>query len=130
MLAATMPKASPARPVTKAATNVPPRNIASSNDRMSAMLICPDARIFGLKGAQTRCAARTSAVRLVDCVPAPAIEGVVKPHRGLELGEIIPVHARISERRGQQAGRMGRKVEPSGIRSAHNEDQSIQSVRV
>src|ERR1700719_3451632 len=77
MLAATMPKANPARPVTKAATNVPPRNIASSNDRMSAMLICPDARIFGLKGAQTRRAARTSAVRLVDCVPAPAIEGVM-----------------------------------------------------
>ena len=46
MPAATMPKAKPARPVTKAAANVPPRNIASSNDKRSAILSYPDVRML------------------------------------------------------------------------------------
>src|SRR6266436_4840068 len=46
MLAATMPKAKPARPVTKAAANVPMRNIARSNDTTSATSFCPDASLL------------------------------------------------------------------------------------
>src|SRR5436190_8394266 len=59
-------------------------------------------------------------VGLPGGIPAPAIEGIVEPHRRLELGEIIPIHARIAKRGGQQSRALRRKVRPRCVRATHD----------
>ena len=53
-------------------------------------------------------------------VAAPAIEGVVERHGRFQLREIVPVHAGIAERRGEQAFRLRREVGAGRVGAAHD----------
>ena len=55
-------------------------------------------------------------VGLVGGVPAPAVEGVVERHAGLELREVVGIHARQAERGREQARRLRREVEAARCR--------------
>src|SRR5947207_10038049 len=59
-------------------------------------------------------------VGLPGRIPTPAIEGVVKPHRRVELGKIIPIHTRIAERGRQQSSALRRNVRPRRVGATHN----------
>ena len=65
-------------------------------------------------------------VRLVGGVAAPAVEGVVERHAGLELLEVVGIHARQPERGGEQAGRFRREVEPGRVGAAHDRREAQQ----
>ena len=54
-------------------------------------------------------------MRFIRCIAAPAIERVVEHQPGFELGKIIRIHPRQSERRRQKAGRLGREIGPSRV---------------
>ena len=54
-------------------------------------------------------------MRFLARVASPAIEGVIERHARRELLEIVGVHARQSERGGEQPGRFGRKIEARGV---------------
>src|SRR5262249_13444505 len=73
--------------------------------------------------------AAVSGVRLVYCVSAPAIECVVERHGGFELGEIVPIHARIAERCREQTGRLRRELELSGISTADDYRKARKRIR-
>src|SRR5262245_65260298 len=71
-------------------------------------------------GSGRRLFRRVPGVGLVGGVAAPAIERVVERHAGVELREIVGVHAREPERGCQQPGRLRRRVEAGGIGAAHD----------
>src|SRR6185295_2582917 len=58
---------------------------------------------------------RRPVVGLLGGVAAPAVEGIVEAQRGVELGEVVAIHARVAQRGGEQSGRLGRQVEPRGV---------------
>ena len=53
---------------------------------------------------------RRPVVRFAGSVARPAIESVVEPHRGVELREVVAIHARKAERGGEQAGGLRRQI--------------------
>src|SRR5262245_49869951 len=122
-----MPKAKPARPVTKAAANVPHRNIATSSV-MASVIAVFQMRLMRDRSLERR-AARASAVRLVGGVAAPAIEGVVMRHRRLELGEIVAVHAGVAQRCREQTARLRRQIKPARVCAAHDPSEPREGFR-
>jgi hypothetical protein len=69
-------------------------------------------------------------MRLRVCVPAPAIERIVKRHAGSELGEIILIHSRKAQRSCKETFRLWRQIGPCCIGAAHNRRQTMQGFRV
>ena len=69
---------------------------------------------------------RDPVVGLLDRVAAPAVEGVVQTHAGLELLEIVAVHARQAERGGEQAGALRRELGPRRIGAPDDEGEPVE----
>jgi hypothetical protein len=59
-------------------------------------------------------------------VSRPAVERIIEQHAGVELGEIVPVHAGQAERCRQQPGRLGRKVMTVGVGAADDRRQPLE----
>src|SRR5262245_36916787 len=65
-------------------------------------------------------------VGFLSRVTTPAVHGVVEAHSGLELLEVVAIHARVSKRCGQQTGRLRGELQPSRIGAAHDGRQPPQ----
>ena len=63
---------------------------------------------------------------LVGGVARPAVEGVVERHAGLELLEVVGVHAREAEGGGEEAGRLRREVEAGGVGAADDGGEAVE----
>src|SRR5437773_11980833 len=59
-------------------------------------------------------------VGLLAGVATPAIESIVKSHGRIELRKVVPIHARIAERCGEQPFRLRREVGTGGVGTAHD----------
>ena len=73
---------------------------------------------------------RRPVVGLVGGVAAPAVEGVIERHPGVELGQVVLVHARQPERGGEQAGGLGRELRAGGVGAAHDLGEPAQGGQV
>src|SRR5262249_47864343 len=59
-------------------------------------------------------------VRFCGRFAAPAVHRVVEAHRGLELLEVVAIHARVSERCSKQTGRLWGKLQSGRVGTAHD----------
>src|SRR5215510_2902284 len=69
---------------------------------------------------------RRPIVRFRGRFPAPAVHGVVETHRGLELLEVVAIHARVAKRCSQETGRLRGELQPGGVGAAHDQRQPRQ----
>ena len=69
-------------------------------------------------------------MRLPGGIAAPAIVRIIEWHRRLELGKILFVHARISQRCSQQARTFRDKVRPRRISAAHDLGEVKEGLRL
>src|SRR5262245_3935140 len=53
-------------------------------------------------------------------IAAPAIEGVIERHRRVKLRKIVPIHARIAQRRRQQTRALRDQVGSRRVGAAHD----------
>src|SRR5215475_6597317 len=72
-----------------------------------------------------RCGDR-SAVCLVTGVAAPAVVSVIQRHGGIELGCVVAIHARESERCCKEPGALGSKIELARIGAADDSGQTLE----
>ncbi len=54
------------------------------------------------------------------CIATPAIQGIVHRHARLQLGMIVAVDARQTERDGEEPSRLRRQIKPIGIGTAND----------
>src|SRR5262245_27261497 len=59
-------------------------------------------------------------VRFCGRFAAPAVHGVVEAHRGLELFEVVAIHARVSKRCRKQPSRLRGELQAGGVGTAYD----------
>src|SRR5262245_42154051 len=66
---------------------------------------------------------------LLGGVAAPPVERVIERHSGFELGKVVGVHPRQSQRGGEQAGGLRSGIEVPGIGATHDGGEAQQCRR-
>jgi hypothetical protein len=69
-------------------------------------------------------------VPLIGRVARPPINGIKVRHGGVELRDIVAVHARISETGREQPSRLRRQIKPTSVCPTHDQRQPCKWLRV
>src|ERR1700694_586202 len=110
MADAIKPNAKPATPVTRAPTKAAIKKMTRSSGTGMPMWFVRSGWGSGRWRRRQR-----SAMLLLGGITAPTIESSEERGGSLELSEIVPVHARVAERRREQASRLRCQVQLPGI---------------
>src|SRR5690242_5848461 len=63
---------------------------------------------------------------LVNGIACPTVECIIEKHRGVELFEIAPIHARQAELSGEQSRCLRRNIEAIGVGASHDRGKPVQ----